>query len=201
MSQFRHGEGRLSIVESRCPGDSSDEYLRNIPDSLCVLRSLEPVKISTPNGLGTQYSTSQASTDLKKLGDWGIYVERGWDPWITIGVGPFNIYFLALETMLAAVALHYLEMVHDSTSCSLLLMFCCYLVFLLPMLAASYTRDDPRIIQEDFWMAFAWVRGFVFEHTQKRRALAFLLQCMLSAVLIKYMTLPGFVAPMVFLFV
>ena len=116
-----------------------------------------------PNRLGTQCSTSQASTDLEPLEDWGIYVERGWDPWITIAVGPFNIYLVALETRLAAVALQYFEVVHDSTSCSLLLMFLYYLVFLLPMLAALNTRNDVRIRPEDFWMAFAWVRAFVIE--------------------------------------
>jgi hypothetical protein len=123
MSQFYHEEGRLSILESRCPGDSTDEYLRNIPDSLCVLRSLQPLDCFTPNRLGTQCSTSQASADPKPLEEWGIYVERGWDPWITIAVGPFNIYLVALETRLAAMALQYFEVVHDSTSCSLLLMF------------------------------------------------------------------------------
>lgn len=47
-------------------------------------------------------------------------------------------------------------------------------------------------------MAFAWLRAFVVKHMLKRRALAVLLYCVLSCVLIKHMTLPGFVALMVF---
>jgi hypothetical protein len=198
MSQFHYEEGSLSIIESRCPGDSTDEYLRNIPDSLCVLRSLQPLDSFTPNGLGTQYSTSQASTNLEPLEDWGIYVERGWDPWITIAVGPFNIYLVALETRLAAMALQYFQVVHDYTLCSLLLMFLYYLVFLLPMLAASNTRDDFRIRPVDFCMAFVWVRAFLVEHMLKRRTLNVLLLCMLSCVCIKYRTLADFVAFLVF---
>lgn len=199
MSQFHHEEGSLSILESRCPGDSTDEYLRKIPDSVCVLRSLQPLDSFTPNRLGTQYSTSQASTDPEPLEYWGIYVERGWDPWITMAMGPFNIYLVALEARLAAMALQYFKMAHDSTSCSLLLMFSDYLVFLLPMHAALKTRHDVRIRPEDFWMAFAWVRAFVVEHMLKRKKLVVLLLCMLPWVFIKYRTLANFVASMVFL--
>ncbi|PMD19422.1 hypothetical protein NA56DRAFT_705595 [Hyaloscypha hepaticicola] len=47
-------------------------------------------------------------------------------------------------------------------------------------------------------MAFAWVRSFAVKHMLKRRTLAVLLLCMLSCVLIKYRTLAGSVAFMVF---
>jgi hypothetical protein len=80
IRQFHHKEGGLSILESKNPEDVSDDVLRTTPSSLFNLRSRQTVPLLPTDIFETPQSRESADAEPCLQDEWGVYIERDWDP-------------------------------------------------------------------------------------------------------------------------